>query len=106
MPSDLPSDVSLGDLLADLLDEAGDVGTLATREYARNGVPFAHRTDEEVIELRLGAEIADAAMRTADTAPSNRGTDWVRFAPKVWDDHAADRLSAWFRVAWRLAERR
>jgi len=99
----LPSDASLGDILADLLDEVEDVQTLATREYARNGVAFVHRTDEEVIELRLGAEIADAALRTPDTQPSNRGAEWVRFAPKAWDDHAADRLQAWFRVAWRLA---
>ena len=95
--------MSLGDLLADLLDEATDVETLATREYARAGVAFAHRTDEDVIELRLGADIGEAALRTPDTQPSNRGTDWIRFAPKAWDDHAGDRLQAWFRVAWRRA---
>jgi hypothetical protein len=99
----LPSDASLGDVLADLLDETDDVQTLATREYARNGIAFAHRTDEEVIELRLGAEIADAALRTTATQPSNRGADWVRFAPKAWDEHAVDRLQAWFRIAWKLA---
>lgn len=98
--------LGLGDLLADLLDEADDVQTLATREYARDGVAFAHRTAEEVIELRLGAEIAEAAMRTPDTRPSNRGGGWIRFAPKAWDDHARDRLEAWFRVAWRLAATR
>ena len=97
---------SLGDLLADLLDEAGDVETLATREYARDGVAFAHRTGEGVIELRLGAEIAEAAMRTPDTSPSSRGPDWVRFAPKTWDDMSVDRLEAWFRVAWRMASNR
>jgi hypothetical protein len=104
LPSDLPPDVSLGDILADLLDEADDVQTLASREYARGRVAFAHRTGEEVIELRLGAEIADAALRTPDTQPSSRGAGWVTFAPRTWDDHARDRLEAWFRVAWRLAE--
>ncbi|MEP7158463.1 MAG: hypothetical protein ABI797_03475 [Chloroflexota bacterium] len=99
----MPSDASLGDILADLLDEARDVEVLATREYARNGVAFAHRTDEDVIEFRLGAEIAEAALRTPDTQPSSRGADWVRFAPKSWDDHARDRLAAWFRVCWRRA---
>jgi hypothetical protein len=102
----LPSDASLGDILAELLDEARDVEVQATREYARNGVAFAHRTDEEVVEIRLGAEIAEAAMRTPDTQPSSRGTDWVRFAPKTWDDHARDRFEAWFRVAWRFAEKK
>ena len=90
-------------MLADLLDEAGDVQVLADREYARNGRPFAQRTGENVIELRLGEEIAEAALRTPDTGPSNRGPDWVRFAPQQWDEHALDRLEAWFRVAWRMA---
>ena len=99
-------ETSLGDILAELLDEADDIQTLATREYARDGVAFAQRTDEEVMEIRLGAEIAEAAMRTPDTQPSSRGADWVRFAPKTWDDHARDRFAAWFRVAWRMAEGR
>lgn len=106
MASELPPDASLGDILADLLDEASDVDVLATREYARTGVAFAERTGEEVVELRLGAEIGEAALRTPDTQPSTRGPDWVRFAPKTWDDHARDRLAAWFRVAWRMAEKK
>jgi hypothetical protein len=97
---DLPS---LGDLLAELLDETPDVEVSATREYAHNGVAFAHRTGEEAIDLRLGPEIAQAALRTPDTHPSSRGPDWVSFAPKAWDDLAVDRLRAWFRVAWRFA---
>lgn len=99
-------DVSLGDLLAELLDETPDIDLSATREYAHNGIAFAHRTDEEVIELRLGEEIAEAALRTPDTQPSSRGRAWVRFYPKSWDSMAADRLRAWFRVAWRLTESR
>lgn len=95
--------MSLGDHLAALLDEAHDVEVLADREYARNGVAFANRTAEEVIELRVGSDVAEAAQRTADTGPSTRGEDWVRFAPRTWDDHARDRLQAWFRVAWRVA---
>ena len=55
------------------------------------------------MELRLGDEIAEAAMGTPDTGPSSRGPAWVRFSPAEWDDHAFDRLEAWFRVAWRLA---
>jgi hypothetical protein len=100
----LLSDASLGDLLADLLDEMPDIDLSASREYAHNGIPFAHRTGEESIDLRLGAEIGAAALRTPDTRASSRGSDWVSFSPKVWDDMAVDRLRAWFRVAWRLAQ--
>jgi hypothetical protein len=101
----LPSETSLGDLLAELLDEMPDVDLSATREYAHDGVAFAHRTGEESIDLRLGAEIGEAALRTPDTGTSSRGRDWVSFSPKAWDDMAVDRLRAWFRVAWRFAER-
>jgi hypothetical protein len=102
----LLSDVSLGDLLAELLDETPDVQLSASREYAADGVPFAHRTGEETIDLRLGAEIGEAALRTPDTHPSSRGRDWISFSPKAWDDMAADRLKAWFRVAWKLVGER
>lgn len=102
----MPSDLSLGDLLAELLDEMPDVDVSATREYAYNGTAFAHRTGEESIDLRLGPEIGEAALRTPDTSASDRGHDWVSFSPKVWDDMSVDRLRAWFRVAWRMAERR
>jgi hypothetical protein len=101
----LPSDQSLGDLLAELLDEIPDVDVSASREYAHNGVAFAHRTGEEAIDLRLGAEIGEAALRTPDTHPSSRGSHWVSFTPGSWNDMAVDRLKAWFRVAWRLAEK-
>ena len=89
--------------MATLLDEAGDVEVPVDREYARQGVTFAARPSEDVMELRLGAEIADAAMRTPDAGPSERGAEWIRFAPAEWDKQAVDRLEAWFRVAWRLA---
>jgi len=95
--------MNLGDLLADLLDEAGGVETPASRQYARDGVTFAIRSGEEVIELRLMADIAEAALRTPDTHPSTYGDDWILFSPFTWDEHAQDRLGAWFRVAWRLA---
>ncbi len=94
---------TLGDILGDLIDEATDVTTPVDREYARDGVVFATRPAENVMELRLGDEIAEAAMGTPDAGPSSRGPAWVRFAPAEWDDHAYDRLEAWFRVAWRMA---
>lgn len=101
----MPSDLSLGDLIAELLDETPGVTLSAMREYATNGRAFAHRTGEETIDLRLGAEIGEAALRTPDTHPSSRGQDWISFTPRTWDDMAADRLRAWFRVAWKLATR-
>ena len=96
------------DRLPELIREAGDVvekGRLpeAPFEYSRNGVVFAARPDFDAVELKLGAEIGDAAMRTASTGPSARGADWITFAPPEWDQHAIDRLEAWFRVAWRFA---
>ncbi len=96
------------ELLDRLAAEAGEVEEMhgeGWRTYARAGTPFA-AADATAIELRLGAEIAEAARRTPDTHDSERGDDWVRFAPREWDDHAGDRLEAWFRVAWRAAARR
>jgi hypothetical protein len=98
--------MNLGDVIAELLDEVDDVEVLATREYARNGVPFAWRSEEDVLELRLGPEIADAALRTPGTEPSSRGEAWLKFKPGPDSQHDRDRLEAWFRVAWRLAEKR
>jgi len=100
LPSEEPS---LSDVLDALVEEAGDVATPTHREFARDGVVFATRPEENVFELRLGEEIAEAAMRTPDTEVSSLGPAWVRFAPSDWDDMAFDRLEAWFRVAWRLA---
>lgn len=81
---------------------ARDAQTGDEREYA-NGDQVLAVVSRGAVDLRLGPEIAEAARRTPDTDGSARGPDWVRFAPKQWDDHASDRLEAWFRVAWRLA---
>lgn len=94
---------SLDDLLTELVDEMPDVKLLDGREYSRDGVVFATRPESHAMELRLGPEIADAAMRTPDTRPSSRGPDWIAFAPKQWEQHAIDRLDAWYRLAWRNA---
>jgi hypothetical protein len=94
---------SLGDVIAALLDEAGDIEAPISREYAREGVAFFARPAENEVEIRLGDEIAEAALRTPDTTASPRGPAWVRFAPPTWDEFAFDRVEAWFRVAWRMA---
>ncbi len=91
------------DLLAALMAETPDVKVRGS-EFERNGVVFAARPDPKTVELRLGAEIADAAMNTPGTHASTRGNDWVALKPDNWAD-ADDRLEAWYRVAWRMAPR-
>jgi len=59
-----------------------------------------------VVELRLRPAVAAAALRTPGTAPSGRGTGWVRFEPSVLDEFARDRAAAWLESAWRLADER
>jgi hypothetical protein len=89
--------------LAELVAEATDVKVTDKHEYSRSGAVFAVHPSANVVELRLGPEIGEAAQRTPDTSPSSRGEAWVRFEPRAWDDHAQDRLDAWFRVACKLA---
>ena len=93
--------------ISELVQELGSItrrtASAGAVEHARDGTAFAAQPSHDVVELRLGADIADAARRTPDTGQSDRGDDWVRFAPKTWDQPALDRLDAWFRVAWRRA---
>jgi hypothetical protein len=81
------------------IDQVEDEATVI---WARDGTIFAVLGDAGV-ELRLDPPIAAAAARTPDTAPSPRGSEWVRFNPRAIDPHAVDRLEAWFRLAARLA---
>ena len=98
----LPSDrATLDDLLAELQAETPDVKEKAG-EYSRAGVVFAARPDSNSVELRLGPDIAEAALRTPQTGASSRGEDWIRLEAVDWKD-ASDRLEAWYRVAWRIA---
>ncbi len=55
------------------------------------------------VELRLDRPIAAAALRTPDTAASERGPEWIRYAPATLDGHDLDRLEAWFALAFRRA---
>jgi hypothetical protein len=64
--------------------------------------PFAVLTDE-AIELRMDPAVAHAATRTPDTTVSERGPEWIRFEPAELDEHATDRLEAWFAHAYRRA---
>ena len=96
--------MTLDELLRDLLVETPDV-TEKRGEYSRDGVVFAARPTPNAVEVRLGADIAQAAMNTGHTGPSPRGDDWVRLETPDWSA-AHDRLEAWYRVAWRLAGKR
>src|SRR5688500_15427728 len=102
-PLQSENEPTLDELLGDLVAETQDVQVRAGREYVLNGVVFAARPHASSIELRLGPEIADAAMRTPGTGQSSRGTDWILLQPNDWNE-ARDRLGAWYRVAWRLAQ--
>jgi hypothetical protein len=112
-PSDGGPPVSPGaEMLAALDVAAADLGDVGAemdgdggRTWSRDGVAFAHLVDNGAAELRIGVVIADAALRTPDTLPSGRGADWVMFAPPILDDHARDRLVAWFAAAHRRAAR-
>lgn len=62
---------------------------------------FAH-VSSAGMEVRLPADIAEAALRTPDTAATaERG--WVRITPPTDERHVSDRATAWFHTAWRHA---
>lgn len=54
-------------------------------------------------EFRLRADVAAAAARTADAAPSARGPEWVAFSPTTFDRFTRDRIEAWLEFAVRQA---
>jgi hypothetical protein len=90
------------DRLAGELDEVRrrTVGTAV--EYDRGGMLFAVREPGR-LSVRLREDIAAAALRTPDTAASDRGAEWVALAPAVADSFAIDRATSWFETAWRFA---
>jgi hypothetical protein len=101
--------------LRDLLEDAaqGLPGIEATTApdgstgWSRGGRLFARVSrDGSVAEFALDQAVADAAIRTPDTAPSPRGAGWVAFSPPELDDHAADRAEAWFLSGHRRLEPR
>jgi len=99
----IPQDmVQLLEETADLADPVevttGPVGST----YLVGGRPFAWASGL-VFEAQLGPDIASAALRTPDVTSSTRGPGWVRLGPEVIEDHAADRVVAWFEMARRIA---
>jgi hypothetical protein len=72
-------------------------------EWSIGGIVFAAASGDRA-EFRLARPVVAAALRTPDTAPSDRGQDWVAFAPRELDGHAIDRAVAWLTSAWRRAD--
>ena len=87
---------------AELPDATAATDTDGSTAWTRAGVRFAILRDAGV-DLRVGVLIGAAAMRTPDTVTSAEGSDWVAFAPPELDQHALDRLTAWFAAAHRRA---
>jgi hypothetical protein len=98
----IPSVARLVSELASDLADAHSTTEGASTTLSRAGRVFGV-LGPDGIELRLEPAIAAAAARTPDAAPSPRGADWVRFNPRELDGHAADRLTAWFDLAYRRA---
>jgi hypothetical protein len=71
-------------------------------EFVRGGIVFAIRVGSGHC-FRLRPEIVEAALRTPDTSPSERGAEWVELASTAADAFTLDRAKAWFETAWRLA---
>lgn len=102
-PAPIPQDVV--ELLAEAVDLEDPVEVVEDADgmtYRLAGRPFAHAAGL-VFEVHLGREIAEAALRTPDAGPSTRGSEWVRLGPARIDDHAADRVVAWFEMGRRIA---
>lgn len=78
-----------------------------TLSFEHGGSRFAYLSTtedgQEILEVRLRPDIADAALRTPDTTTSKRGAGWVRFAPRDIDAQVMDRAKAWLLSAWRAA---
>jgi len=96
---------ALGAVLDDFAVELGGIERGAEGKgltWSRGDRMFAIR-DGASVELRLDRTMADAALRTPDTAASSRGPEWVRYTPASLEGHDLDRLEAWFEVAYRRA---
>jgi hypothetical protein len=101
--------VNLRDLLEDASEGLPGIAAATAADgstsWSRGGRPFAVvSADGTVAEFALDQAVADAAIRTPDTAPSPRGAGWVAFSPAELDDHAADRAEAWFLAGHRRLE--
>ena len=98
--------MTIGELLAeevaDLPATRRETSSDGVIAWSRGGRTFAAVAgDGSSAEFGLDPAVADAAIRTPDVAASGRGPGWIRFAPAVLDDRAADRAAAWLASAHR-----
>jgi acyl dehydratase len=99
------SDLSLADILAASAEELEGIATGVdggSTTWSAASRVFATLTGDRA-EFHLDPLVVRAALRTPDTAPSSRGSEWIAFSPAVLDDPAVDRAEAWFLSAHRLA---
>ena len=76
--------------------------TAGDMTLVNDGSTFDLIVSSSALEVRLPADIAEAALRTPDTAlTGERG--WVRFTPPTDERHVTDRATAWLQTAWRHA---
>jgi hypothetical protein len=99
IPAESPSEAI--DRLAGELEGVGRREAGKAVEYDRAGTLFA-TWEVGRFAFRLREDIVAAALRTPDTAPSARGSDWVALVPAAPDSFTLDRATAWFETAWRL----
>ena len=105
-PPDASAGSTLERLVGEVLEQLPDVSVSpggAGRTWSRGGAEIAV-VGPLGVEIRLDRQVAAAATRTPDTAPSPRGPEWIRFSPRELDTHALDRLGAWLELAHRRAE--
>jgi 2,4-dienoyl-CoA reductase-like NADH-dependent reductase (Old Yellow Enzyme family) len=99
--------VTLAVLLAEVAAEVPGVDALALphggTEYRIHDRPVTVVGADGSASFRLDPAVAAAARRTPDTGESDRGPEWVRFAPAELDAHGIDRARAWFESAARRA---
>lgn len=97
--------MSLASTLAGLANDLDDARVLisgGSMSWIRDETTFAVLEGSSV-DLRLDRAVAAAALKTPDTATSERGPEWVRYAPPTLEGHDLDRLRAWFMLAHRRA---
>src|SRR3954451_22925974 len=82
------TDLTLADVLTAAAEEAGltsaVVDAVTSWSAGSPATLFAVLTPDGAA-FRLDPAVARAALRTPDTSPSNRGPDWVAFAPAIVD---------------------
>ena len=94
--------LALCDSLAEELGEVTTGNEAGVTSFAR-GRPVFARASRDTLEVRLPADIAEAALRTRDTTLVGDDRGWIRFTLQDDERHVTDRAEAWFRAAWRHA---